>query len=375
MIIKYVDYLIEGKEDIDLKYLALDFDDNILHMPTPIYMDHLVDVKLIPEKISTEKFAKVRNDSNWKTKSDSFVEFRDNGPRGKSAFVEDVKYSIKNKDFGPSWDKFIKYLTNGSIFAIITARGNSPQVLREGVEYIIDNYLSESQQDQLYTRCLIFSEVFSDIKYDKIRRGITSKTDLVSDYLDQCDFYGVSSDYFKNKFGKLGKSDQPEDGKKIALKAFAEKVNQFGKKSGIGKISLGFSDDDSGNVQHIQKLFSGELLSKYSDMNLFIYDTSNRGFEKNKVSRKVIDENQSTFGSGAQTWGTDSSVLPFTKWNNMTQNLYPNGKDEPTNDYHNQFKNQIGQLKDLTNINEIKKKKKIKKLLNKFKKTRKNNNI
>jgi hypothetical protein len=34
----------------------------------------------------------------------------------------------------------------------------------------------------------------------------------------------------------------------------------------------------------------------------------------------------------------------------MTQNLYPNSADARQDDYHNQFKNRIGQLKDLTNF-------------------------
>jgi hypothetical protein len=48
-----------------------------------------------------------------------------------------------------------------------------------------------------------------------------------------------------------------------------------------------------------------------------------------------------------QTPGLESSVLPFTKWNNMTQRLYPNSKDAPTDDYHNQMKNNINQASDL----------------------------
>ena len=47
------------------------------------------------------------------------------------------------------------------------------------------------------------------------------------------------------------------------------------------------------------------------------------------------------------TPGLESSVLPFTKWNNMTQRLYPNSKDAPQDDYHNQMKNMVNSAVDL----------------------------
>ena len=40
----------------------------------------------------------------------------------------------------------------------------------------------------------------------------------------------------------------------------------------------------------------------------------------------------------------------------MTQRLYPNTKDRPTDDYHNQMKNNLGQLNDLSKMDKRKKK-------------------
>ena len=82
----------ESTEERYLKYYALDFDDNILNMPTVIHMEHLVNGEWIPTDVSTAEFAEVRGDKeNWRTQEDAFSEFRDNGPRGMNAFLEDVK--------------------------------------------------------------------------------------------------------------------------------------------------------------------------------------------------------------------------------------------------------------------------------------------
>jgi|GEM_PF-302389 len=357
MIKKFRNFVNEANTDMELSYCCFDWDDNILHMPTVIHMDNLVDGEWLPIDVSTSKFALIRNDSNWRYRNldatQTFCEFRDNGPNGKMAFLNDVKLAIKNNEFGPSWDSFIEYLSKGTIFAIITARGHEPESIRMAIEYIIDNVLTEDEKHSLYSHCLKFAYLFKvDYdSYDRIARGKLSQTKLIKDYLDNCDYYGVSSDYCKNKFG-LGDVSNPEVGKEKALKEFTKKVDNFGKKIGA-KVSLGFSDDDIKTVSHIEKFFRNELsLEYFIDYN--VYNTSKRGVKGIRTRINNMRENQSTWGNGGHYSG-NSSILSFSKWNNMTQQLYPTGKDSPKDDFHNQFKNQIGQLKDLTsNLNKKK---------------------
>jgi hypothetical protein len=42
--------------------------------------------------------------------------------------------------------KFINVLENGYLFALITARGHGPEAIRKGIEWIIDNYLTDEQK-------------------------------------------------------------------------------------------------------------------------------------------------------------------------------------------------------------------------------------
>lgn len=236
-----------------LLYYAFDWDDNILNMTTVIHMEHLVDGEWIPEDVSTSQFAEVRNDKDsWRILGGdpelAFSEFRDNGPRGDVAFLEDVKESISSGKFGPAWDDFTECLSNGSLFAIITARGHESPSMRKGVEWIIDNELSEEQLYSMYNNLLKFAYLFKDeTEYSRILKGQPSKDRLVSLYLDNCDFVGVSAP------SRGGSPANPEKAKEDALMQFKSKINNFAEKLGFD-AKVGFSDDDLGNVKHIEDL-------------------------------------------------------------------------------------------------------------------------
>ena len=267
-------------------YYLCDFDDNLLHMPTVIHMDHLVDGKWIHEDVSTEKFAQVRNDKiNWRiinnNPDEAFIEFRDAGERGEDTFLDDVKIAVENGNFAPSWDKFIKCLTDGSIFAIITSRGHEPYSIRKAIEWIIDNFLTEDQKYEMYQNCLKFVYLYNvDKNYNRIPSGNFSKTPLIEDYLNCCGYYGIQSDWFVSEFG----NNTPEKSKGLAVEDFIEKIDKFGKSIGW-KVSVGFSDDDVKFSEHIEKLFRNELSLRYI-MDYNIYDTSGREIKKTKITNE-----------------------------------------------------------------------------------------
>jgi hypothetical protein len=109
----------------------------------------------------------------------------------------------------------------------------------------------------MYSNCLKHAYLFSphDVdKYERIPKDKLTDSPLIVDYLNNCDFYGVSSDSFKQKFGE-GNASNPELAKQMALDEFIKKCNNFGKKLGVKSVSIGFSDDDPKNVEHIQKFF------------------------------------------------------------------------------------------------------------------------
>lgn len=325
MILKFNKFF-ESYSNIELHYSAFDWDDNILHMPTVIHMDKLVNGKWTPTDVSTSEFANVRNDKeNYRLINDNpdeaFCEFRDTGPRGKKAFLTDVKNAISGKKFGPVWDAFVKCLSDGSLFAIITARGHEPESIRESVEWIIDNILSENDKFLLYSNCLKHAYLFSHgEEFDRIpKTDNISRTPLVKLYLDECGFYGVSSKSFELEFGKASASN-PEHAKELALDKFIEKCNKLGRKIGAKSVSIGFSDDDPKNVEHVNKYFKEKsaltnMLEPHK-VKLNLYKTTDRnilGGERTKFHESVM--------------GMESSVMPFSQFNNMKDRMFTNNKE------------------------------------------------
>ena len=335
----------ESNEGKELHYYAFDIDDNLFHMPTVIHMERLVNDEWVDVDVTTSDFAVVRSNPNYRTHSLSFCEFRDDGPRKNKAFIEDMKVAIENNLFAPAWKAFKKCLSEGSLFALITARGNQPETYRKAVEYIIDHptLLSEEEKFLMYSNCLGHAYLFSyGVEYDRIAKGQLSKTPLIKVYLDNCKYYGVSSPAFAEEFGQASASN-PEKAKELALEKFIELCNEHGSEIGAKSVSIGFSDDDPKNVEHVKKYFkekselSKELLRHR--LKLSVIQTTDRELQGGEITK--FNE------TSHQTPGLESSVLPFTKWNNMTQRLYPNSKDAPTDDYHNQMKNHVNVAKDL----------------------------
>jgi len=62
--------------------------------------------------------------------STAFRNFRTDGD-------EQFKVDVFKAKKGPVWNDFVEAINNGSIFSIITARGHSPQTLRDAVYNMI----------------------------------------------------------------------------------------------------------------------------------------------------------------------------------------------------------------------------------------------
>jgi hypothetical protein len=336
--------------DVELHYYALDWDDNILHMPTKILMDKKEGSNWVPVDVSTSEFAIVRNDKeNYRLRNDdpkiAFSEFRDTGSRGNRAFIEDVEIAISKKAFAPSWPAFIKCLSEGALFAIITARGHEPESIRMGVEFVIDEILTNmpsenpgfSLADEMFQHLRKYHYMFGMDSYDTTQlKGVPSENELISNYLDKCGFYGVSSQSFANEFGEASASN-PEKAKELALKYFIERCNEFGRNIGAKTVSVGFSDDDPKNVEHVEKFFK-EHLPNMSGVKLSLYKTTDPSILGGEVKKFTETSNQAV--------GLESSTLSIR--DNMTKRFYPNTPDAPTDAYHHQLKNQTNMVKDLT---------------------------
>ena len=170
---KWEKFLFEYKNVDILKYYIFDIDDNLLFMETFLHFQHFEDGKWVNKDITSQEFAHIRKEhptdymdnNEWKGDVNfSFIEFRDFGPRGTNAFIEDVKNSIDHKKFGPSWDIFLDVLKEGRLFAIVTTRGHEPSTLRSAVKYIIENVLTPEERIEMNKNIMNFNEIFGILK-------------------------------------------------------------------------------------------------------------------------------------------------------------------------------------------------------------------
>ena len=248
----------------DMKYYAFDWDDNIVTMPTKIIVKDDEGKEI---GMSTEDFAKYRTKVGvepFEYNGHNIIGFGDDPFRyfrveGDKQFIVD---SMLAKP-GPAWDDFVEAINGGSIFAIITARGHTPSVIKEAIyNYIISNKNGISSKELVKNL-----EKYRDLADMKK----TSNRQMIKDYLKLCRFYPVS-------YG-VSSETNPEQAKIEALKEFIsyiKEVSSFIQKKAFlkNKISnnfvlpqIGFSDDDPRNIAKIKSHFEKEpeeLLKIYS---------------------------------------------------------------------------------------------------------------
>jgi hypothetical protein len=243
--------IIQDQMKPTMKYYAFDWDDNLMYMPTKIY---LKDDNGNSVGMSTEDFAEYRTEIGKEPfdyeghtivgfDDDSFRDFRVSGD--KKFLVDSMKAPI-----GPAWDDFVEAVNNGSIFAIITARGHTPSVLKNAVYNLIKQNKYGLNKKELVKNLRKYREISDEEDL--------SDEELIKIYLEMCKWHPVS-------FGE-GSAANPEELKVSAMRQFMEYVKTLSQRLQEkafmkNKISnyfipyIGFSDDDLKNVETMKKYF------------------------------------------------------------------------------------------------------------------------
>jgi len=251
----------EGFDDVgnpDLKYYAFDWDDNIVEMPTKIVVQ-TEDGKEVG--MSTEDFADYRGmigQEPFEYEGETIVGYAEDPYRnftttGDAQFIVD---SMLAKP-GPSWEDFVEAINGGSIFSIITARGHTPSVLRDGVYNMIMTNHNGISKESLIENLKKYRDIVGDEEM--------SDEQIVEAYLDMLKFHPVT-------YGE-GSASNPEEGKIKALREFiayvkdmASKLNQqaFFKNDIKNNFvpQIGFSDDDPRNIESIKAFLDKEFEDK-----------------------------------------------------------------------------------------------------------------
>jgi len=278
----------------DFKYYIFDWDDNILRMPTRIHLEKLgEDGVWRPVSVSTATFALVRTDAEhyrFPTEGGRKAAFRDfedapDSALADRAFIRDTHAALARiaagEMPGPSFTTLRKTLREGRIFAIVTARGHSPETIREAVKIFIETVLNPAERAEMMANLRGYRHCF-----DKVTAFGTDEEEL-DIYLSMCRYNAVTNPDFRERmaedrdFGaRLAETPSaraPELAKEFAIRDFIEHllhtIRRTGGAGGRG-IAVGFSDDDPGNVRAVSDYIRRELSTRYSGCKFVVYDTS-----------------------------------------------------------------------------------------------------
>jgi len=244
---------------------VFDWDDNIIHMPTTIRMEHNIGGAWITQEISTMKYAVIRDDDDYRYPlgvADPYLNFSNN-----PQFISDLSNALEDKTFGPSFAKFKECLMYGNDFAIITARGQSKHVILAGIIMIIGKTFFDDEMN------LMLSNV-GDLNEYLARQVICPVTS------DEMDFSELKENNLEDE-----DEENIQMRKVVALDRYIErKIDTTDFIEFDGKFSVGFSDDDEKNVKSIKDFIDSALKPRYPNLHFVVYDTSNpENVVKNKI--------------------------------------------------------------------------------------------
>ncbi|MBP3406088.1 MAG: hypothetical protein J6N18_08315 [Kiritimatiellae bacterium] len=282
----------------DFKFYIFDWDDNILHMPTKIHLEQQDgNGDWYPVEVSTSVFALVRTDPRYRMppggRAEAFREFQDVvDDSGDLSFIRDTRAALARvkagEKPGPSFETLRKTLREGRIFAIVTARGHESETLREAVKIFIDEVLTPDERTAMMRSLRGY------------RWWLDKMTDFGTDeeeldyYLSMCRYHAVtnpgffeqmkSDDDFGGRYELASGSERPELAKEFAIRDFVEHVFHVLKRTGgLGRsVSVGFSDDDAGNVRAVSDYIKEELVKRFQGFKFVVYDTSDPTLDRGR---------------------------------------------------------------------------------------------
>ncbi len=279
----------------DFKYYIFDWDDNILHMPTRIYLEKLgEDGVWRTTSVSTGTFALVRTDTGhyrMPTEGGRDAAFRDfqdppGAEGGDLAFIRDTRLALERikagERPGPSFETLRKTLREGRIFAIVTARGHAPETIRAAVRMFIDEVLDAGEREEMLANLRGYRHCF-----DKVEAFGTDEEEIEF-FLSLCRYHAVTNPDFRDRmvedrdFGfrlaSAASEHRPELAKEFAIRDFTEHLLHTLKRAECldagRQVAIGFSDDDPGNVAAVSNYIRAELSRRFGVFKFVVYDTS-----------------------------------------------------------------------------------------------------
>ena len=274
-------------------------------MPTKIMMEHLESDGTWKEvALSTSTYSLVRYDvERYRPPNGdpaaAFRFFRDDPSRDN--FIEDTISALEKIEHGekpgPSFNALKKTLCEGRLFAIVTARGHAPSTIEKAVRIFIRYALNEQEREEMMANLRGYRQWIDKVDTFK------SDAEELDYYLSLCRYSPVTHGEFLRRMAndpvygeKLAyatTSAKPELAKEFAIQDFVEHIfHMLRRNTRIDRpISIGFSDDDTGNVKSVVSFMKRELSRRFDGIKFVVYDTSDPSLSK---GRKICVVDQSS---------------------------------------------------------------------------------
>jgi hypothetical protein len=236
---------------MEYKAYSFDLDDNLLKLPTKVKLKNK-DGKIV--EFSTLEYEEIfpkMGKFGFEVTKDSFSEFYDD-----EKFLIDLENASLAGSFKNLETCIVKH---ASIFSIITARGNSPKAIKEGLKKVIVKRLNSEKLEE-------FKESF--IKKYGENYSKNSIDEVLDFYLEMCRFYPVNNKLIKEKFNLKDISEL----KSRCFSEFRDYVKKHVREN-FGEdfeVKVGFSDD---SIVHLNKMIN-DILKEHG---LFFFKTKDDG--------------------------------------------------------------------------------------------------
>jgi hypothetical protein len=220
----------------------------------------------------------------------AFAEFRDIDVDDENVFLRDTRDAIGRVMRGeepaaPSFDRFRRVLVEGRLFAIVTARGHDPAVIRRAVTLFIETVLTAAERREMLCNLRGYLACYDPGKEQHDDAWVLDY------YLSHNRYHGVMSRRFRDLMG-AGAPGSPdtERGKQFAIRDFVNHVIELARRHDLNKpISVGFSDDDVYNVRAVEDYIRRELGREFPAVKFVVYYTSDPELP---AGRKVVVSGQ-----------------------------------------------------------------------------------
>ena len=188
-------------------------------------------------------------------------------------------------------------MTEGRIFAIVTARGHAPETIERAVRVFIKYVLTEEEREIMMSNLRGYRQWIDGVGDGEFG----TDAEELDYYLGMCRYSAVTFQGFKErmerdpiyqeKLAVAPTAAKPELAKEFAIRDFVEHIFHMIRRNGTADrpVSIGFSDDDKGNVKCVSDYIRSELSKRFEGIKFVVYDTSDRTLSK---GRKVCVSGQ-----------------------------------------------------------------------------------